>query len=53
MYQSKCIKIMSKVSIHSDSSRTIPGSRHYIHVKDVVEGLRFILSLPKTYTHEG
>jgi len=42
-----------QVTIHSDSSRTIPGSRHYIHVKDVVEGLRFILSLPKDYKHQG
>ena len=42
-----------QVSIHSDSTRTIPGSRHYIHVKDVVEGLKFILSIPKEYKHQG
>lgn len=33
------------VYIHSDSSRTIPGSRHYIHAKDVADGLMFILNL--------
>jgi len=42
-----------QVTIHSDSSRTIPGSRHYIHVKDVVEGLKFVLNLPKEYKHQG
>jgi len=42
-----------QVTIHSDVTRTIPGSRHYIHVRDVVEGLQFILSLPKEYKHEG
>lgn len=42
-----------QVTIHSDASRTIPGSRHYIHVKDVVEGLRFVLSIPKEYKHQG
>jgi len=42
-----------QISIHSDTSRTIPGSRHYIHVKDVVEGLKFILSIPKEYKHQG
>ena len=33
------------VHIHSDSTKTIPGSRHYIHAKDVADGLMFILSL--------
>jgi len=42
-----------QVTIHSDTTRTIPGSRHYIHAKDVVEGLKFILSLPKEYKHQG
>ena len=35
-----------KVTIHSDSTRTIPGSRHYIHAKDVADGLLFLLNLP-------
>ena len=43
----------TQVTIHSDVTRTIPGSRHYIHVRDVVDGLKFILSLPKEYKHEG
>jgi len=42
-----------QVTIHSDATRTIPGSRHYIDAKDVVEGLKFILSLPKDYKHQG
>jgi dTDP-glucose 4,6-dehydratase len=34
-----------KVTIHSDSTKTIPGSRHYIHAKDVADGLLFLLNL--------
>jgi dTDP-glucose 4,6-dehydratase len=34
-----------KVTIHSDASKTIPGSRHYIHAKDVADGLLFLLNL--------
>jgi len=41
------------VTIHADSTRTTPGSRRYIHAKDVADGLLFILSLPKEYKHEG
>ena len=33
------------ITIHSDSTKTIPGSRHYIHAKDVAEGLLFITNL--------
>lgn len=33
------------VTIHSDSTKTIPGSRYYIHAKDVAEALLFILNL--------
>jgi dTDP-glucose 4,6-dehydratase len=33
-----------KVTIHSDPTRTIPGSRHYIHAKDVADGLMFIVN---------
>jgi dTDP-glucose 4,6-dehydratase len=43
-----CIKRVqdgTTISIHSDSSKTIPGSRHYIHAKDVAEGLLFITEL--------
>lgn len=34
-----------KVFIHSDASRTIPGSRHYIHVEDVADAIWFITGL--------
>jgi len=42
-----------EVTIHADSSRTKPGSRRYIHAKDVADGLLFIANLPKDYKHEG
>ena len=38
-----------KVTIHSDPTRTIPGSRHYIHAKDVADGLMFIVNNLKDY----
>lgn len=47
-YIPMCVKRVqegSKISIHSDSSKTIPGSRHYVHAKDVAEGLLFITQL--------
>ena len=47
-YIPMCIKRVrdgEKISIHADSSRTIPGSRHYIHAKDVAEGLLFVANL--------
>mgnify|MGYP003334843369 CR=1 FL=1 len=33
------------ITVHSDSTKTIPGSRHYIHAQDVAEALTFILGL--------
>ena len=42
-----------QVTIHSDPSKTIPGSRHYIHAKDVADGLMFILDKLQDYKHEG
>ena len=41
-----CIKKIrdgETVTIHSDPSKTIPGSRHYIHAVDVAEAIMFIL----------
>ena len=32
-----------KVFIHSDETRTIPGSRYYIHVEDVAEAVWFLM----------
>jgi dTDP-glucose 4,6-dehydratase len=39
------------VRIHADPTKTIPGSRHYIHAQDVAEGLMFILTQLKDYTY--
>ncbi len=33
------------VKIHADRTKTIPGSRHYIHAKDVADALLFLLNL--------
>lgn len=44
------IRDEEEITIHSDESKTIAGSRHYIYAKDVAEGLMFILNL-KNYTH--
>jgi len=38
------VKNNQKVFIHSDINRTIPGSRHYIHAKDVASSLLFLLN---------
>jgi dTDP-glucose 4,6-dehydratase len=35
-----------KVFIHSDETRTIPGSRYYIHVEDVAEAVWFLIQEP-------
>jgi|TARA_B110000971_G_scaffold218165_1_gene256427 dTDP-glucose 4,6-dehydratase len=34
------------VTIHSDETRTLPGSRHYIHASDVADGCLFLLKNP-------
>ena len=41
-----CIKKIrdgESVTIHSDKTKKIPGSRHYIHAEDVAEAIYFIL----------
>jgi dTDP-glucose 4,6-dehydratase len=55
-YIPMCIKKArdgEKVTIHSDSTCTIPGSRHYIHAEDVSSAILFLLnyqgSLESTY----
>ena len=30
-------------TIHSDRDKKVPGSRHYIHAKDVADGCLFLL----------
>lgn len=45
-YIPMCIKKIrddEKVSIHSDSTCTIPGSRHYIHAEDVASAVLFLV----------
>ena len=32
------------ITIHSDETKTIPGSRHYIHAEDVSDALLFLLA---------
>ena len=32
------------ITIHSDETKTIPGSRHYIHANDVADGCLFLLN---------
>ena len=39
------IRDAETVTIHSDSSKTIPGSRYYIHAKDVADAMYFLLHL--------
>ena len=42
-----CIKKIrdgESVTIHSDKTKTIPGTRHYIHAEDVAEAIYFLLT---------
>ena len=46
-YIPMCIKRIrdgETVTIHSDSTKTIPGSRHYIHAEDVASAILFLLN---------
>lgn len=48
-YIPMCIKKVrdgKPITIHSDPTKTIPGSRHYIHAEDVADALLFLLSSP-------
>jgi dTDP-glucose 4,6-dehydratase len=45
-YIPMCIKKIrdgEKITIHSDKTKTIPGTRHYIHAEDVAEAIYFLL----------
>ena len=35
-----------KIFIHSDNTKTIPGSRHYIHALDVASAVLFLMNQP-------
>lgn len=37
------------VTIHSDSTKTIPGSRHYIHAEDVSDAVLFLVNYRGTF----
>tara|TARA_Y100000389_G_scaffold168096_1_gene173608 strand:- start:249 stop:1268 length:1020 start_codon:yes stop_codon:yes gene_type:complete len=44
-----CIKRVrdgETITIHSDATKKIPGSRHYIHAQDVSDALLFLLEQP-------
>jgi dTDP-glucose 4,6-dehydratase len=43
----KRIRDAETITIHSDPSKTIPGSRHYIHAEDVADALLFLLNRPE------
>tara|TARA_B100001057_G_scaffold492599_1_gene585300 strand:+ start:4143 stop:5165 length:1023 start_codon:yes stop_codon:yes gene_type:complete len=38
------------ITIHSDSTKTIPGSRHYIHAEDVASAVLFLLHHDGTFS---
>jgi dTDP-glucose 4,6-dehydratase len=40
-----------KIMIHSDETRTIPGSRYYIHVEDVAEAVWFLVGVGTYKVH--
>ena len=39
------------ITIYSDPTKTIPGSRHYIHAEDVSDALLFLLNQPTVIEH--
>ena len=47
-YLPMCIRKVrdgEKISIHSDRTKTVPGSRYYIHGSDVADAVYFLLNL--------
>ena len=40
----KKIRDGETITIHSDKTKTIPGTRHYIHAEDVAEAIYFLLT---------
>lgn len=50
-YIPKCIKKIRDgevITVHSDASKTIPGSRHYIHAVDVADAIMFLINNAET-----
>lgn len=57
-YIPMCIKKIrddEMVTIHSDKTCTVPGSRHYIHAEDVASSVVFLLNYSHNFepTHDG
>lgn len=51
-YVPMCIRKVDRgetITVHSDSTRTVPGSRHYIHAQDVSDAILFLLQLKETF----
>ena len=40
----KKIRDGETITVHSDKTKTIPGTRHYIHAEDVAEAILFLLT---------
>ena len=40
----KKIRDGETITVHSDKTKTIPGTRHYIHAEDVAEAIHFLLT---------
>jgi dTDP-glucose 4,6-dehydratase len=54
-YIPMCIKKVRDgevITIHSDSTKTIPGSRHYIHAEDVSDAVMFLMNNKFTFENE-
>ena len=54
-YIPMCIKRVRDgipITIHSDPSKTIPGSRHYIHAEDVASAILFLLPSDISYSDD-
>ena len=32
------------ITVHADKTKTIPGTRHYIHAEDVAEAIHFLIT---------
>lgn len=47
------VRAGEKVLIHADATRTIPGSRHYIHVEDVADAIWFLVNLNSPPSEPG
>jgi dTDP-glucose 4,6-dehydratase len=41
----KKVRDGQSITVHSDSTKTIPGSRHYIHASDVADAIHHIINM--------